>query len=299
MPVWENLSYIYPIAYGLFLIIIWALTRPVYAEFRRRRSGYGVVFDSHTGEPVATAIIRLKSVAGQVAVTVVTDNQGRYRMVAPKGEYFVEVSKAGFAFPSELTKRKKDSPFFDNILPGDHIKIDDYGTITFNIPLDSKWAARKPLTANLHLTKNAQYLLAFLGTGAALYFAAIQISFLPWAMFSFYLIVMLGRLFTFKPPQPPFGTISDSATGAPIGQVVVRLLDRKFDKLIETQTTSPKGRYAFIVKKGAYRIMLERPGYKKTLINFPTIKKDGFLLVRDVGLSPLSSRAESRDLDRP
>lgn len=287
MPVWENLAYIYPITYGLFLVIIWALSRPVYADFRRRRSGYGVVFDSHTGESLATAVIRLKSVAGQVAVTVVTDNQGRYRMVAPKGEYFVEVSKAGFAFPSELTKQKKDSPFFDHILPGDHIKIEDYGTITYNIPLDQKWAAKKPLTANLHLTKNGQHLLVFLGTGVALYFAALQSSFLAWALFSLYMVVMLGRLLTFKPPQPPFGTIHDAETGKPLGQVVVRLMERKFDKLIETQTTSPKGRYAFVVKKGDYRLMLDKPGYKKVLINFPKINQDGFLLARDVGMNKI------------
>jgi hypothetical protein len=281
MPVWDSLDFWYPIIYGLFLILIWALTRSVYADFRRRRSGYGVVFDSHTGGPVATAGIRLKSAAGQVAVTVVTDSQGRYRMVAPQGEYFVEVSKAGFSFPSELTIQKKDSPFYDNVLPGNHVKIEDYGTIAYNIPLDQKWAAKKPLTANLHLTKNAQHLLAFLGTGVALYLAALQSSYLLWALFSLYMLVMLGRLMTFKPPLPPYGVISDADTGEPLGRVLVRLMDKKFDKLMETQTTSPKGRYAFVVKKGDYRLMLEKPGYRKTIVNFPTVNQNGFLLARD------------------
>jgi 5-hydroxyisourate hydrolase-like protein (transthyretin family) len=287
MPTWDNLTFLYPSLYGLFLILIWALTRPVYAEFRRRRSGYGIVFDSHTGEPLATAIIRLKTPTGQVIATVVTDSQGRYRLAAARGEYYFEVSKAGFNFPSELTTNKKPSPFYDNILLASHIKTEDYGTITKNIPLDPKWSAKKPLISKIILTKNAQHLLAFLGTGAALYMAALQTSFLPWLLFAIYLIVMLVRLLTFKPPQPPFGTIRDAATGEPLAQVIVRLMDKKFDKLIETQTTSPKGRYAFVVKRGEFRLMVEKPGYKKIIMNFPNITKDGFLLAKDVGMNKI------------
>lgn len=282
----ENLSWSYPFFYGLFLIVIWALTRPVYADFKRSRSGYGIVFDSHSGEPIATAIIRLKTPQGLVSTTVVTDSQGRYRLVAPKGEYYFEVSKAGYIFPSVLTQEKKFSPFFDNILPGNHIKTEDYGTITKNIPLDQKWSSKKPLISKIILTKNAQHLIAFLGTGVALYMAAIQsVSFLPWVLFAIFLTVMLGRLLTFKAPAPPFGTIVDAQTGEPLSRVVVRLLDKKFNKLIETQTTSPKGRYAFIVGKGAYRVMLEKPGYKKVIVNYPNINKDGFLLAKDVKLN--------------
>ncbi|MFA6100258.1 MAG: carboxypeptidase-like regulatory domain-containing protein [Patescibacteria group bacterium] len=286
---WDVVSSAYPVFYGLFLVIIWALTRPVYADFRRRRSGYGVVFNSNTGEPVATAVIRLKTPQGLVAATVVTDSQGRYRLVAPKGEYHFEVSKAGFAFPSALMRDKKASPFFDNILASSHVRVEDYGTITKNIPLDPKWAAKKPITSKIILSKSTQHLLAFLGTGVALYLAAIQqMSFLPWVLFAIYLIIMLGRLLTFKPPEPPFGTITDAQTGEPLSQVVVRLLDKKFDKLIETQNTSPRGRYAFIVNRGAYRLMLEKSGYRKVIINFPSIKKDGFLLVRNVMMQKLS-----------
>lgn len=279
------LDLIYELFYGLFLLAIWTLTRSVYVDFRRRRSGYGVVFNSRTGEPVATAVIRLKNPQGLVISTVVSDKDGRYRIVAPKGEYFVEVKKQRYFFPSLYLDKKKGSRFYDNVLASQHILIQDYGAITKNIAVDPAKTDEKPPFSfwKINLGKNTQHLVAFLGTGAALYLALVQqISFWFWVIFAVYLLVMLVRLVTFKPPQPPFGTIVDSETGQPLPQVVVRLLDKKFNKLIETQTTSPKGRYALIVNHGDFRLMLEKPGYRKVIINFPNIKQDGFLLAKDV-----------------
>ena len=288
----DILTIIHQTAYGLLLLIIWALTRPVYADFRRHRSGYGVVFDSHTGRPEANAVIRFKNPQGLVVRTVVADRDGRYRLAAPKGEYFVEVSKAGYTFPSVYMTKKKSNPFYDNVLASHHIMIQDYGTITKNIPIDPTGEAKKPswLLTKVNLGKNSQYLLAFLGTGAVLYLAALQgRSPWPWVMFLVYLIIMLGRLLTFKPPQPPFGTVYDAATGQPLAQTIVRLSDKRFNKLIETQITSPKGRYAFIVNRGDFRLMIEKPGYRKVMVNFPNVKQDGFLMAKDVGMKISSS----------
>ena len=38
-------------AYAVFLLVLLFVTRPAYLAFRRKRSGYGVVFNSVTGIP--------------------------------------------------------------------------------------------------------------------------------------------------------------------------------------------------------------------------------------------------------
>lgn len=273
--------------YGLFLFSIWALTRPVYADFRRRKSGYGVVFNALNGEPVPSAVIRFKNTQNRIVATVVSDRQGRYRLVVPKGEYFVEVVKQGFNLTFNRSIKKIADKFYKNILFSEHVLTQDYGTVTKNIPL-IPMRNRKRASFWKHrfgLSKTTQYLIAFLGTGVSLYVAIVQSSILFWIVFIVYLSVMLVRLITFKPSQPPFGTVIDAVSGQPINQVIVRLLDQRFNKLIETQTTSPKGRFAFMVNRGAYRLLIEKSGYRKVIVNFPNINQDGFLLTKDVKMT--------------
>lgn len=273
--------------YGSFLFLIWALTRPVYADFRRRKSGYGVVFNCETGELIAGAVIRFKNPQGSVAATVVSDKRGRYRLVAPMGEYFVEVTKPGFVFTFNKQNKKSAERFFDGVLNSQHVLTQDYGAVTKNIPLVPKLKIGKASfwKRRYGLGKTTQHLIVVLGTGVAFYFAILQNTYLFWAIFAVYLIIMLVRLATFKPSQPPFGTIIDAGSRQPLDRTIVRLLDQRFNKLIEMQTTSPKGRYAFMVNRGAYRLLIEKSGYRKVIVNFPNIKQDGFLLAKDVSMT--------------
>lgn len=278
---------------AVFLILIWWLTRPVYLDFRRRHNGYGVVFDVYTGEPQATVVIRLKNLMGRIVRTVVTDREGRYRLMAPKGEYYVQVDKPGYFFPSQVLARQKQSRFYNNLLSGDHIFVQDYGVITKNIAIEPEASKRKPLfLRGIHLGKNTQYWILLIGSLLGLFFVLIQItSWMAWSLYLVYAAVMIGRLMSFKPAQPPFGTIRDSFTKHPLPQVIVRIMDKQYNKLLETQITSAKGRYAFIVKRGAYRVMIEKKGYRKVILNFPQINQDGFLLAKDVSMTKIDPRA--------
>jgi len=294
MSAGEILQIIHLTVYGVFLTAIWTLTRPVYVDMRRRRSGFGIVFDSHTGDPVSMAVIRLKNAQGIAVNTVVTDGQGRYRLVAPKGDYTIEVSRPGYKFPSVYLGKSTANTFHDHILASVNLRIQDYGTITRNIPIDPTSSVARPswLLARINLGKRMQYLVGFLGTGAAIYIAALQrTSWVPWVMLAMYLLSMLARLLTFKAPKPPYGVVFDSVTKRPLAKAVVRLFDKRYDKLIETQITSPHGRYAFIVKRGAYRLMIEGQGYRKVIINYPRIEQDGFLLARNVVMNACRKEA--------
>lgn len=272
------------------------LTRPVYADFKRKRNGYGVIFDSHTGEPVGLAVIRLKNPQGLPVSTVVADKYGRYRLVAPKGEFLLEVSRPGYSFPSIAASKTKINPFFDDVLNVGRFRVNDFGTITKNIPVDSahnlKGLKGPPwYHLRINLGKNTQYVLGILGTVAAIFIAMVQpYSVFPPVMLGIYLSIMIVRLFSFKPPKPAYGTVRDAATSQPIPHAVVRLIDRRFNKVLETQVTSPKGRYAFVVNKGDFMLMIEKKGYKKVILGFPTIKHDGFLMARDVAMKAVEKR---------
>lgn len=274
-------------AYGLFLLLNLKLTWPLYVAFRRRRSGFGTVFNSVTEKPEALVTVALKDLHGLIVRTNVSDKDGRYRLLAPKGEYTVEVTKQGYAFPSKYVTKDRNDTAFENILASSHIIIKDYGAITKNIPIDPPAGMRKPSFWSLrfHPSKRAMSAILYGGPLVAVGFLYLQwTSVTAWLLFLCYLVVLLGRYLSFKPPEPPFGTIRDAQSGKPLDQAIVRIFDTKYNKLLETQITSAKGRYAIIVNRGSFRIWVKRQGYRNVVVNFPLIKRDGTLLAKDIRL---------------
>jgi hypothetical protein len=283
------------LAYAAILLILLRLSRPVYLAFRRRRAGYGVVFNSITGIPEPLVSIRLVTpgINGQTVSSAVSDKHGRYRLTARPGEYLVQAVKAGFTFPSRYLKQQ--SSVYDNILPSAHIIVKEHGMIAKNIPVDPIDGAKrsKAFGFGLHLDKNIQYLLAY-GSPVLLYlYPSMRRSAAAWLLFLGYLAVIIHRLFTFKPADPAFGAITDAATHEPVEQAVARIFNAKFNKLLETQVTGPRGRYAFVVQPGSYYLLIKKPGYRSVRINYPAIRKDGYVMAKDVALT----RAPERYVD--
>lgn len=273
------------IVYALFLAASLRLTHASYLAFRRRRSGHGIVFNSHTGKPEALVTVSLLNLHKTVVRSAVTDRQGRYRLVAPRGEYIVAASKSGFKFPSVYLSKTATTPLYDKLLPAAHIIIQDHGVITKNIPLDPEQASGRSKVYKSHVIigKHVSSVISAVTPLIALAVAyALRSQPVYWIVFAAYLLFIVNRLAALKPAQPPYGTIMDSETKRPLSQAHVRVFESKFNKLLETQTTSPKGRYAFIVHPGAYRILISKKGYKTVMLNFPKIAQEGFLLARDV-----------------
>jgi hypothetical protein len=272
------------IVYAVILLGILFLSEPVYLAFRKRRAGFGIVFNSQTGDPEPLATVRLVTAGqyGQTASTAVTDRDGRYRLIAHPGEYVVDVKKEGFVFPSKYLKEKSST--FDNILPSARIIIKDHGVITKNIPIDPANARgrSKVFRGGIHLSKSAQYLLAYGSPFVLVWYPEWRETIVAWALFTFYVLVIVYRMFTYKPAEPAFGTVTDAVSHQPVEQAVVRIFSSKFNKLLETQVTGPRGRYAFVVQPGAYYILIKKPGYRSLRINYPAIKKNGFILAKDV-----------------
>lgn len=284
-----------PLAYGLLLALLLRASRPVYLAFRKRKSGYGTVFNSVTNIPEALVSLSLRDLHGRIVRTTVSDKHGRYRLLASPGEYYLDAKKTGFTFPSNQLGKQQRSLVYDNLLPAQHIIIKDHGVITKNIPLDPEGAAHATSwLPQLRLPPKVQYLIAALGPLLALAVALSQRS-NPffWGLFTLYLLILLKRLLSFKPANPPFGTITDAETKQPLAQAVVRIFDTKFNKLLETQITSDTGRYAFLVKSGSYYVLIKKTGYTTVRLNFPHISQEGFLLVKNVAMK----KAGSKDRD--
>lgn len=278
------------LGYAATLFVLLYLTKPVALAIRKRRSGFGTIFDSVSEIPVALASVTLLDLHHRVIRTTVSDRHGRYRLLVPKGDFLIEVKKEGFQYPSRYLNDSHHSFVYDNVLTAQHIVVNDHGVMTKNIPVDpDEGKRRRRLLPRIPaLSKEVQYTLAGITPFAALFAAYVMMSVIGWILFAIYILVLGLRLFRFKPAGPPFGTIADRETKQPLNQAIVRIFDAKTNKVLETQITSPKGRYAFLVKAGAYYLLVKHEGYKTVRLQFPHIKHDGFLLVKDVFMKKLT-----------
>ena len=59
----------------------------------------------------------------------------------------------------------------------------------------------------------------------------------------------------------PWGRVVDAATGAPLPQTIVRILDRQTHKLRDTAITDAKGDFTSLLPAGQYRFEVTKPGW--------------------------------------
>jgi hypothetical protein len=62
-----------------------------------------------------------------------------------------------------------------------------------------------------------------------------------------------------------WGTVYDAKTNKPIEKAIVRLFTKEYNKLISTQVTGSKGRYAFLAGPSAYYLSIQAPGHTEFL----------------------------------
>ncbi len=251
---------------NLWTYLQYLLTQPFLFFQRKKRKAWGIIYNAYTKMPLDLAVVRLLDAkTRRIVRTLVTDKQGRYVLFAPQGEFILTVTKAGFQFPSAYLKGRKEDEAYVDLYFGEKFEVKQEGqAIIYNIPMD-------PLEAKVSLRrmivkralKGLQFGLALSGivlTTAALIIApSIKLGlFLALHIAIFTLFIRLARPARFK----KWGMARDAKTGKPIKNAVVRLFEPEYNKLLGTQITDAKGRYAFLVGRNIYYVTFEKAGFK-------------------------------------
>jgi len=145
--------------------------------------------------------------------------------------------------------------------------VTQIATISPNIPLDPvlKEETPKAITRKRYWRKTQ----SVLGVGGILVsLGAIVISpTLPMIGFALFQVASYAvfRRLAIPPAPKRWGIVYDSDGKHPLAKAVVRIFDKKFNKLLETQITSKDGTYGFFVAKGRYYLTAENPGYERYL----------------------------------
>lgn len=251
----------------LLPLLRYLFLQPLLIIGKRKRQGWGQVYDSFTKRPIDLAIVRLiDAKAGRVVQTRVTDAHGRYLFIVEPGEYTIHADKPGSTFPSSLLSQVKSDGRLLDIYHGETIVVTQEGAaLTPNIPLDPSVVAGTPRRVVWQKRgRIIQQIISLTGiftTVAAFYSAP------GWYTGSFLTghIFMYGLFLRYATPTKPkgWGVVYDASDKSPIGQVIARLFVKQYDKLVDMQVTDRKGRYAFLVGPNDYYVTFEKEGYQK------------------------------------
>lgn len=297
------------VAFDLFPFLQYLLTSPFLFFWRRKRKGYGVVYNGISKVPVDLAIVRLFQLPestsvpgplpqGRLMQSRVTDKGGRYFFLAQPGLYRITVTKNGFTFPSEYLHGVKDDGSYLDVYHGEAIRVSEQNAvIAANVPMDPSQGAEAHTPSKILWRKrlrSLQQVVAVSGVAISLVVVALRPSFLTAAMALVQLVVyfLARRLAAPKKPKS-WGIVYDKETGRPVSSVVVRVFEPRYNKLLETTVTDSKGRYTALLGPNEYYSVFERAGYEPREIRPIDLRKntEPTELAMNIDLVPEASEA--------
>jgi len=265
------------LGFDLLPFLQYLFTAPFLFFGRRKRKGFGIVYNSISKQPLDLAIVRLfrlseANVTGQQPVSRlvqsrVTDKGGRYYFLVQPGTYRLTATKAGFGFPSEYLKSEKTDGEYLDIYHGEVIKVTESNAIiTANIPLDPSQVGAFHTPGRIKWMRRLRALQQLIAVAGVL--VSLGVLIVRPSMFAAALVVIqVGIYFLARrlaaPKHPKnWGIVYDQATKRPLANVVVRIFEPKYNKVLETTVTDSKGRYSALLGPNEYFSVYEREGYE-------------------------------------
>lgn len=242
-------------------------TEPIAYLARRKRKGWGVVYNSLSKVPVDLAIVRIyEKVTGRLVQTRVTDRDGRYSFWVEPGTYTLAVTKQNFTFPTEYLKDKQEDVKYVDIYHGEDLVVKEKNTlVTPNIPVDPVEVGKTVPDKRILLAyfgRKVQNVMALSGIIVAAVSCVITPKLWMFGVLVLHclLYVLFRRLARPKRPKS-WGIVYERKSRAPVGLAVARIFETEYNKLLETQVTDMRGKYSFLVGKNVYYVTFSKPGF--------------------------------------
>ncbi len=221
----------------------------------RERKPWGRIYNHLTSRPIEGAAVKiLDAKFKKVKETQITDSDGRFGFLVRPGEYYIKVSKSGFA--------DKETQVLKVLGP--------VQTINVEIALESLQSSLTP--KSYKLLKLGRFLLDLfnrlspwlLAIGAVLSILTIVLapSVLAYIVLGVYALMIILKIVFREVFFKSFGWVLDRASEQPLSLSVIRLFDAKKNWLLGTRVTGEDGRFNFLIGPGDYYVTAVKEGYK-------------------------------------
>ncbi|MEK7159644.1 MAG: hypothetical protein AAB766_04065, partial [Patescibacteria group bacterium] len=265
-------------------------TQPLLLFMKRKKRGYGVIYNSITKQPVDLAVVRVYEAGTKRLVrTRVTDTKGRYEFILNPGKYYLSVEKKDFKFPSTLLAKSNVDGQHENLYYGNEIEVTEKDAINRPIPLDPNKAVKTIKNEmRLHFTKQTQFALTLVGPALAIVSFVVNPQFWVGGVVVAQLVLygIFKKLALAEKPSS-WGSVKDAEKKNSLAKAIVRVFDVKFNKLLDSQVTDREGRYAFLVGNEQYYMTAQKAGYyERRSERYDLAGKESGYLVENFNLKP-------------
>jgi hypothetical protein len=236
----------------------------------KKKHIWSVVYDSKTKLPIDPAYVTVRNTLGVEVASVITDINGRFSLILPRGIYTIDVQKTNYAFPSFEMKRATNDGSYSNLYYGEKINV--VGTeqpLAIAIPMDqtgSDWNEAQKKKLNLfsrfgkqQLIVGSEYLYLIIGVLLAMcHFVLYRDVFSMNLSFAYFgLIVLRVFWYVIMPSQYAHSVVVDRHSGMPLAFARVSLYSAAMKRKLVTKTTSFEGQFTVLLPKGRYYAAIE------------------------------------------
>lgn len=237
-------------------------------SFGHRRPPWGRVVEQATNLPVAGAAVAILDPTGKPRESVRTHQDGTFAALLPTGRYRLSVVRKGY----RLAERPTGVALFPGELlyTGAPFAVTDAEAVVPVVVVLQSLVA-KPVRVRLmfratleHLRAiHAQLALPLLLVGAALNSLVLWFSPSPLlvAVELLYAVFFAFELLSSRVVRRTVGVARDALRRAPVGLVILRLLDVRTRRILATKVTSPRGRFLLLHPPGIYALHVVHPAY--------------------------------------
>ena len=232
-----------------------------------RKKIRGVVYDSNTKEPLDPVYVSVIDLAtNQEVKSQLTDIEGRFGFVLPKGHYKITAGKTNYLFPSTKLAGRVSDEVYDRVYFGEPFTVENEDqVVSMNIPMDpigTDWNQ-----AEKHRTGFIQYLIKGQTKFAWLFNILFVLGFLASIMITYFyptwwnyvmtgLYVLLGLVQVYGHGPIHAGKVTKG--GQPLSYGVVRVWSAGLNREIAKRVIEASGSYYILVPKSDYFVTIDQ-----------------------------------------
>ncbi|MBP9758192.1 carboxypeptidase regulatory-like domain-containing protein [Candidatus Dojkabacteria bacterium] len=241
---------------GNLLLII--LNLLIFILLFTHRRAYGYIRDKISKEPIKfTPFKILLGASTNISYRGLSDFEGRYSFPVIPGSYRIDIVKEGYKpFSKKINVNQLD--IFTNFV--EDIELESDGIKKYNLKNSFSFLWEYKIIPKIIYIFP---LLLLLGIINLIYIVYGEVNKLYVAIsISIYIVYFFVYIFNLIKPRPQLFGIIDTENGLRIPNVLIKIIDFKNNKLIDTKITNHDGFFESAIHKGDYAVFISHPGYE-------------------------------------
>jgi len=241
----------------------------IIAKGKSKKKRWGQVYEATSGMPIPNVRLELISIPdNRVVETTLSNSEGYFGFVAPKGSYIIETTKFGFESVNHQKSFSRDTLAMRDNYFGGEISIEGEGDkiIKVNIPLISSKESPRFVTIakSFNILQNfliiINWPLLLLGTVISIVALYLTPTLLNLLILALYVPLWAYEVYLLFEPKS-YGNVEREENHIPIDLALVRVLDPESRKLVRSVASNQRGRYTLLLPKGSYHQYAQKAGY--------------------------------------